>query len=300
MRKSTGVIPVHAEVADFRSPAAFLPAATLKSTRGYTPRMSDESYLTIGELARRGNVATSLLRYYEKKGVLEPDARTDAGYRLYAPEALRHLLFVRKAQRYGFSLDEIRSIRGAGASDEDAREVRGIAERRLVEIERRVTELLVLRHELELFLDDVADEIESAAAPEVAVRYRRLIEQVCGHDGPQKGRDAAGTRSNALQRLLARIGCDLADREWDELLADLRGEHVHVWQEEDGAYCILYGTERSGVRRALERIASAEAECGAHMTPEVAPADEGVMFRARGENAFLFAQLFLALEAAEA
>ena len=100
-----------------------------------------EQTLTIGELAKRGNVATSLLRYYEKEGLLEPVGRTESGYRLYAPDAVRHLRFIRRAQRYGFSLNDIKLMRGA-AHDEDrsSHDIRLIAEKRFLEIEKRVTE----------------------------------------------------------------------------------------------------------------------------------------------------------------
>lgn len=252
-----------------------------------------EKPLTIGELAKRGNVATSLLRYYEKEGLLEPSGRTAAGYRIYAPEALKHLLFIRKAQRYGFSLKDIKMMRGIGHAGDTPHEIRNIAEQRFMEIERRVTEMLVLRHELELFLEDVTEQIGETAAPDVALQYRELLEQVCGHDGHDH-------RSSPLKRLTQRLGCNLAREEWDKLLADLRGQHVHVWREDDDGYSILYVDGSAQVRRALEKLADSEASCGAHMTPEVAPSDDGIMFRARGDNAFLFAQLFLALETADA
>jgi len=252
-----------------------------------------EQPLTIGELAKRGNVATSLLRYYEKEGLLEPSGRTAAGYRLYAPEALKHLLFIRKAQRYGFSLKDIKMMRGIGHDGDKPHDIRNIAEQRFMDIERRVTEMLVLRHELELFLEDVTEQIGETAGADVASQYRELMEQVCGHEDHDH-------RHSPLRRLTRRLGCDLADQEWDKLLADLRGQHVHIWREDEGGYSILYVDGSAKVRKALEKLAASEASCGAHMTPEVAPSEDGIMFRARGDNAFLFAQLFLALETAEA
>ena len=71
-----------------------------------------EKSLSIGELARHGGVSTSLLRYYEKEGLLLPSGRSQAGYRLYAPEAERRLRFIRSAQRYGFSLTRHRTAIG--------------------------------------------------------------------------------------------------------------------------------------------------------------------------------------------
>ncbi|MCG8521467.1 MAG: MerR family transcriptional regulator [Pseudomonadales bacterium] len=192
-----------------------------------------EEPLTIGELAKRGNVATSLLRYYEKEGLLEPSGRTAAGYRLYSPDSLKHLLFIRKAQRYGFSLKDIKMMRGIAHDGDQPHDIRYIAKQRFMDIERRFTEMLVLRHELELFLDDVTEQIGEAAGPDVALQYRKLMEQICGHEDHDH-------RGSQLDRLTKRLGCNLAETEWQELLAELRGQHVHVWREDDDTYSILY------------------------------------------------------------
>lgn len=253
--------------------------------------MADQA-LTIGELAKRTNVSTSLLRYYEKENLLQPSGRTPSGYRLYAPHAERTLRFIRNAQRYGFSLNDIRLILGAGTdAKSDAADIRDIAEQRFLEIERRVTEMLVMRHELELFLDDVADHIDRTAGASVSRQYRDLLEQVCGHDTHRHG-------PSSLQKLVERLGCKLASAEWEQLLADLHGQHFHIWQEEDG-YSILFTSPDARVQAALQRLAESESDCDAHVEPEVTSADGGCLFRANGSNSFLFAQLFLALEASE-
>jgi len=253
-----------------------------------------EQTLTIGELANRGNVATSLLRFYEKEGLLEPAGRTAAGYRFYTPDSVRHLLFIRKAQRYGFSLNDIKLMRGAAHDVKGSKhDIRQIAEKRFLEIERRVTEMLVLRHELEMFLDDVTEQIGQAAGKEVGNQYRELMEQVCGHEHTKQ-------RRSSLHKLTERLGCNLASAEWESLLADLRGEHVHVWHDSDNSYSALYSSQDPKVIRALERLAKGESGCEAHLEPVVEYAEGGTLFRAKGENAFLFAQLFLSLEAAEA
>jgi len=253
-----------------------------------------EQTLTIGELAKRGNVATSLLRYYEKEGLLEPVGRTAAGYRLYSPDSIRNLLFIRKAQRYGFSLNDIKLIRGAAHDAAGSKhDIRQIAEQRFLDIERRVTEMLVLRHELEIFLDDVTEQISRTAGKEVGNQYREMMEQVCGHEHTDRHR-------SSLQKLTERLGCNLASAEWETLLADLRGEHVHVWRDGDESYSALYSSQDPKVIKALESLAKDESGCDAHLEPVVEHAEGGTLFRVKGTNAFLFAQLFLALEAAEA
>jgi len=256
------------------------------------PRMPGK-LLTIGELAKRANVSTSLLRYYEKEQLLIPNGRSAAGYRLYSPEAERTLRFIRSAQRYGFSLGDIKLIVGAGeTTTSDNVDVRDVAEQRFLAIERRVTEMLVLRHELELLLDDMTVHVDRSAGRAAGQHYRDLVEQVCGHE-------AQGKRTPSVRKLVQRLNCNLASAEWEEVFADLRGRHLHIWRDDDG-YSILFSTGTPEVQRALQRIASGEADCEAHLQPEVSSDDGGVLFRARGQNAFLFAQLFLALESAEA
>ena len=67
--------------------------------------MSD---LTIGELSERSGVATSALRFYEERGLIE-SRRTTGNQRRYTKATLRRVAFVRTAQRVGLTLEEIGS-----------------------------------------------------------------------------------------------------------------------------------------------------------------------------------------------
>lgn len=64
--------------------------------------------LTIGEVAQRSGVATSALRFYEERGLIESE-RTGAGHRRYPRPILRRIAFIVFAQRIGLSLEEIRA-----------------------------------------------------------------------------------------------------------------------------------------------------------------------------------------------
>jgi MerR family redox-sensitive transcriptional activator SoxR len=66
--------------------------------------MSDA--LTIGEVAERSGVATSALRFYEDKGLIQSE-RTSAGHRRYPRAVIRRVAFIVFAQRIGLSLEEI-------------------------------------------------------------------------------------------------------------------------------------------------------------------------------------------------
>ncbi|HKZ73451.1 MAG TPA: MerR family transcriptional regulator [Steroidobacteraceae bacterium] len=238
--------------------------------------------MTIGALARRARVAPSMLRYYEQEGLLKPARRTAAGYRLYGPDAEKTLLFIHRAQRLGFSLQDIRHFLLAPAPG-----VARIAERRFVEIERRLTELMVLRHELEVFQKELSEQM-SAPGSERRL-YRRLIDRICGHSGGPSDQAAS------LRWLMNRLGCDLGSWNRREVLTVLQGRHLHLWREQDG-YSVLVPDRDPRVGAALQQIAASEAGCSAHEQPTVEQSDEGYVFTARGENAFLFAQFFLALE----
>lgn len=96
--------------------------------------MSD--FLTIGEVAELAHVATSAVRYYERKGLLSPDARK-SGQRRYRTETLRRLVFIRMMQDAGLDLDEIHRILDATT----VKEWKAIARRRLELLDQQIAQL---------------------------------------------------------------------------------------------------------------------------------------------------------------
>ena len=63
--------------------------------------------MRIGELAKTAGVSTRTVDYYTGLGLLEPAARTDAGYRLYHPSAVGVIDEIRQLETHGVRLDEI-------------------------------------------------------------------------------------------------------------------------------------------------------------------------------------------------
>jgi DNA-binding transcriptional MerR regulator len=246
------------------------------------------SELTIGQLAKLAGVSRSMLRYYEEQGLLKPVGRTAAGYRLYGPGSARTLIFIRRAQRLGFSLGDIQRLlerveRGARL-DETAVT---LAEDRYLAIERQLTELLVQRHEMGTLLLDLKARTDDDAASDDL--YERLVQRVCGHGDDQTPAQAT------LTWLLDRTGCSLAQFGREQLVAALEGKHIHIWRDGDG-YRVLIPGHDEAVAAALGEIAALEADCHAHAAPRLERTDEGFVFDAEGDEAFLFAQFFLALE----
>ena len=65
---------------------------------------------TIGELADRAGVTAKTIRYYEKIDLLLPAERGDNNYRYYTDEQVYQLRFIRRAQRLGLTLNEIKDL----------------------------------------------------------------------------------------------------------------------------------------------------------------------------------------------
>jgi len=69
-----------------------------------------DSYLTVGNLAERSGVSPRTIKHWEDKGIIEPDMRTEGGFRLYS-EAYVHLCkLIRDLQLFGYTLEEIKSV----------------------------------------------------------------------------------------------------------------------------------------------------------------------------------------------
>lgn len=112
----------------------------------------------MAEVGRRTGLTRKALRLYESLGLVEPAARTDAGYRLYDDEALRRIELVNRAKTLGLSLSEAKEFLhvAEGCCGENHPELASLVERKLAETERRMEELRSLRTTLESVLDRLA------------------------------------------------------------------------------------------------------------------------------------------------
>lgn len=110
----------------------------------------DDVTMRIAEIARRVGVAPSTLRYYEEQGLVSPDARTEAGYRVYGARALCRLRFIRRAKALGLSLREIRRlVQEPSDPSTDLARLRHAIAHKLADTRRRIEELEALRGDLE-------------------------------------------------------------------------------------------------------------------------------------------------------
>ncbi len=98
--------------------------------------MQEPELSTIGEVARRAGVATSAVRYYERRGLLTADTRR-SGQRRYTEATLRRLIFIGMLQDAGLALDEIAGVLDAATVEE----WKAIAARRLEALDAEIERL---------------------------------------------------------------------------------------------------------------------------------------------------------------
>lgn len=107
--------------------------------------------MRIPELARRAGLAERTVRFYADQRLITPVKRTASGYRIFDERALQHLAFVRRVQRLGLSLPEIKALlraaERASCGDSSAL-LRAQLARQLVRVESQIHELEAIRHEL--------------------------------------------------------------------------------------------------------------------------------------------------------
>ena len=82
------------------------------------PRASEEKrklnvsnrYLTVGDLAERVGLSPRTIKHWEDKGIIEPDMRSEGGFRLYSGGYVYLCELVRDLQLFGYTLEEIKEI----------------------------------------------------------------------------------------------------------------------------------------------------------------------------------------------
>jgi MerR family transcriptional regulator, copper efflux regulator len=100
---------------------------------------------TIGALARSAEVNVDTVRFYERQGLLRPAPRSAGGYRVYGEADAQRLRFIRRAKALGFSLEDIAELLRLTEDGHDRAAVKAVAERRVVDLQRRIAELEKMR-----------------------------------------------------------------------------------------------------------------------------------------------------------
>ncbi len=103
----------------------------------------------IGTIAKQSGLPIKTIRYYEEIRLVSKPSRTASGYRLYEPETVDRLQFIKRAQGLGLRLDDIRDILNlADRGCCPCGHVQKVLELRLNELRQKIADLRDLEKRL--------------------------------------------------------------------------------------------------------------------------------------------------------
>ncbi len=108
-------------------------------------------------VARAAGVNIQTLRFYEREGLLPTPKRTAAGYRQYSEDAVRIVVFIKRAQELGFTLREAKELlklRTPGTKR--VPQARAAAETKLRDIDEKIRDLTAIRGALASLVETCA------------------------------------------------------------------------------------------------------------------------------------------------
>lgn len=113
--------------------------------------------LTIGKVAKSAGLGIETVRFYEREGLIEPPARTEANYRIYPQRDILRLRFIKRAKSLGFTLKEIKDLLSLRHDPQATKaDVKQQTEAKIHDIELKIRDLTRIKEILES-LDESCD-----------------------------------------------------------------------------------------------------------------------------------------------
>lgn len=109
--------------------------------------------LKIGELSQLVGAPASALRFWEERGITEPEKDSENNYRLYSAGDSCRFLMARRYRSFGFALDDVKTM----IVDADPAATAARLESRLSELDNEVQRLAAIRDELSRFRRECLD-----------------------------------------------------------------------------------------------------------------------------------------------
>ncbi|MDG4782976.1 MerR family transcriptional regulator [Micromonospora sp. WMMD961] len=119
--------------------------------------------LRSGQPADAAGVNQQTLRYYERRGLLDPPQRSPGGHRLYPTETVTLLRVIKTAQRLGFTLNEVADLVDAFRHRRSGTGLQARASDKLIEVEQKLADLKVVRDTLRAAISAGCDDLIACA-----------------------------------------------------------------------------------------------------------------------------------------
>jgi len=110
--------------------------------------------LTIGRLAKTAGINVETIRYYQRIHLIDQPKKPIIGYRVYPNETLNRILFIKRAQLLGFSLQEINQL--LEISDEQCDAAAQMGQDKLRLIQQKISDLSKMAAVLEEYTQQCA------------------------------------------------------------------------------------------------------------------------------------------------
>ncbi len=121
---------------------------------------------TIGVLSERSGVNIETIRYYERIGIMPRVPRNTGNQRVYEPDHLKRLVFVRRCRELGFTLDEVRGLlRFVDSGDYTCADVKALAEEHLAVLGQKIADL----RKMATVLKGMAAQCEGGQVPDCPI-----------------------------------------------------------------------------------------------------------------------------------
>jgi MerR family mercuric resistance operon transcriptional regulator len=122
--------------------------------------------LTIGRVAAKTGINIETIRFYEKQALLPAPRRTQGGHRLYTPEMVERLVFIRRCRELGFSMIEIRELLSLVDGEQVSCErVKLIADAHRQDVQEKIADL----KKMEQTLGDLSSRCSGDDVPECPI-----------------------------------------------------------------------------------------------------------------------------------
>lgn len=105
--------------------------------------------MKIGDLATLARTQVDTVRYYEREGLLPAAPRSEGNYRIYGPEHVERLAFIRHCRSLDMALEEVRVLlRFKDAPDAACGDVNALLDAHIGHVGARIHELQQLEEQL--------------------------------------------------------------------------------------------------------------------------------------------------------
>ena len=120
--------------------------------------------MTIGKVAIAAGVNVETIRFYQRRGILNEPPKKLGGLRYYDQAEIERVLFIKRAQTLGFSLDDVIALLALDKSDACAK-THDAAEKKLKIVEDRIRDLERIRITLKELIGQCKEGVADVSCP---------------------------------------------------------------------------------------------------------------------------------------